>query len=267
MGNRKEEFREYLIENERAKNTINSYMITLKKFFENYQEVNKENMIAFKQDILETRKPSTAYNYCVAMNQYCKFINHPEFCVKRIKIPRKMYVENVITLQQYNRLINKLQEDGDTKGYWRVVYLAKTGARISEFIELKRTALDLGYQEMWTKGKTRRIYIPKDLIKESRDFFANNTTQYLFESRYGKKITSRGIAAMLQNFAKKYEIPKEVMHPHSFRHLYAVEFLKRNPNISLLADLMGHSSVNTTSIYLKLSEKEQITQFNDAMNW
>lgn len=60
---------------------------------------------------------------------------------------------------------------------------------------------------------------------------------------------------------------KEVMHPHSFRHLYAKEFLERNKNISLLADLMGHSSVATTSIYLKLSQEEQMKQFNESSNW
>ena len=69
-----------------------------------------------------------------------------------------------------------------------------------------------------------------------------------------------------QNY-KKYGIPKEVAHPHSFRHLFAIEFLKNNNNIALLADLLGHESVDTTAIYLRLSAQEQKKQFNMAMDW
>jgi site-specific recombinase XerD len=86
-------------------------------------------------------------------------------------------------------------------------------------------------------------------------------------NRQGSRLTSRGIDASIRRWAKKYGIRKEVAHPHSFRHLFAIEFLKKNSNIALLADLMGHSSVSTTSIYLKLSREEQMRQFNDASDW
>ena len=80
-------------------------------------------------------------------------------------------------------------------------------------------------------------------------------------------MTNRGVSENIRRWAGRYGIRKEVMHPHSFRHLYAVEFLKHNSNIALLADLMGHSSVSTTSIYLKLSREEQMRQFNEASDW
>lgn len=77
-------------------------------------------------------------------------------------------------------------------------------------------------------------------------------------------MSTRGLAQLIRNWAKKYGIRKEVAHPHAFRHLYAIQFLHQNQNIALLADLMGHSSVSTTSIYLRLSKEEQIRQFNEA---
>lgn len=120
---------------------------------------------------------------------------------------------------------------------------------------------------MWTKGKIRRIYIPKQLIEESASYFQGTHSDFLFTNRYGNQLTERGVSQNIKNWAKKYGIREEVAHPHSFRHLYAIEFLKHNSNISLLADLMGHSSVNTTSIYLKLSKEEQMRQFNEASNW
>lgn len=262
-----EEFREYLIDKERSRNTIDSYIRSIKIYFEKYDEVSKANLIDFKKWLLETKKPKTAHNRIVALNQYCVFLGHPEYCVKSIRIHGSSSVENVITLNEYEKLLEGLYKDGNIKGHWMIKYLAKTGARVSEFIKIPKSALQDGYVEMWTKGKMRRIYIPQNLIDESADFFAEQGGKYLFCNKQGKQYTARGISQNISNWCKKYGIREDVAHPHAFRHLYAIEFLKRNPNIALLADLMGHSSVSTTSIYLKLSKEEQIKQFNEASSW
>lgn len=262
-----EEFIEYLRDAERSENTIDNYRRSVKIFFAKYSEINKNNMLDFKRWQLETWKPKTAHNRIVAMNQYCQYIGYPEYCVKGIRIHQSTTVENVISLEEYEQLLNGLRKDGNEKGYWMVKYLAKTGARVSEFIRLTKDGLKTGYCEMWTKGKIRRIYIPKSLADESKDYFRKTNSELLFTNKYGNQLTDRGVAQNIKNWARKYGIRKEVAHPHSFRHLYAIEFLKHNSNIALLADLMGHSSVNTTSIYLKLSREEQMKQFNEASNW
>lgn len=255
------------MDQERSESTICNYMDSITFFFRRYKKINKTNMLDFKRWLLDERKPRTANVRVIAMNQFCKFIGHPEYCVKGVKIHQSASVENVISLDEYNRLLDSLKADGNEKGYWMVKYLAKTGARVSEFIRLTKDGLETGYCEMWTKGKIRRIYIPKILVEESREYFAGQENEILFPNKQGRQMTERGVAQNIQNWAEKYNIRKEVMHPHSFRHLYAIEFLKHNPNLSLLADLMGHSSVDTTSIYLKLSREEQMRQFNEASNW
>lgn len=262
-----EEFRLYLMDLERSENTIDNYIRSISIFFGRYREVNKANMLDFKKWQLEKWTPKTANVRVVAMNQYCHFIGHSEYCVKGIKIHGSASVENVITLEEYNLLLDGLKNDGNERGYWMVKFLAKTGARVSEFIKLTKDSLESGYCEMWTKGKIRRIYIPQSLIEESKEYFSSQDSSYLFPSRYGKRMTERGVAQNVKKWAKKYGIRDEVAHPHSFRHLYAIEFLKNNSNVTLLADLMGHSSVNTTAIYLKLSKEEQMRQFNEASNW
>lgn len=267
MDKKIEEFVLYLRDLERSENTIDNYRRSVQIFFLKYPEVDKKNMLNFKQWQLEKWKPKTAHNRVAAMNQYCQFIGHPEYCVKGIKIHQSTTVENVISLREYNQLLNGLQQDGNEKGYWMIKFLAKTGARVSEFVRLTKDGLECGYCEMWTKGKIRRIYIPKSLAEESWKYFQNTDSELLFTNRYGRQFTDRGVAQNIKNWAKKYGIREEVAHPHSFRHLYAIEFLKNNSNIALLADLMGHSSVNTTSIYLKLSKEEQMRQFNAASNW
>lgn len=267
MDEKIEEFRLYLMNQERSENTIDNYCRSVEIFFRHYKELNKGNMLDFKRWQLEKWKPKTANNRVVAMNQFCIFCGHPELCVKGIRIHNATAVENVITLEEYYKMLDGLKRDGNEKGYWMIKYLAKTGARASEFVSLTKKSLELGYYEMWTKGKVRRIYIPASLVKESREYLMKQPTEYLFCGRYGTKMTTRGLDSNVKRWAEKYGIRKDAAHPHSFRHLYAIEFLKKNSNISLLADLMGHSSVSTTSIYLKLSKEEQMKQFNEASDW
>lgn len=267
MANATEAFLRYLTDLERSENTIDTYIRTLNIFFDRYDDVNKSNMLDFKKWQIETWTPKTAQVRVVAMNQYCRFIGHPEYCVKGIKLHGHSSVENVITLEEYHQLLNGLKNDGNEWGYWMIQFLAKTGARVSEFIKMTKASLEIGYCEMWTKGKIRRIYIPQSLIEASREYFSKQNSDYLFPKKNGEQITARGISEDIKRWAKRYGIRSKVAHPHSFRHLYAIEFLKHNSNISLLADLMGHSSVNTTSIYLKLSKEEQMKQFNAASNW
>lgn len=262
-----EEFRQHLMDLERSENTIDSYMRSVSIFFREYQEATKQNMLDFKKWQLGKWKPKTANSRIAAMNQYCRFIGHPEYCVKGIKIHGSSSLENVVTLDEYHLLLDGLKSDGNERGYWMVKYLAKTGARVSEFVKLTRDSLEKGYCEMWTKGKIRRIYIPKQLISESAGYFRHQGSEYLFPNRKGGQMSAHGVLANIKNWARKYGIRDEAAHPHSFRHLYAIEFLKHNPNIALLADLMGHSSVGTTSIYLKLSREEQMRQFNEASDW
>ena len=262
-----EKFREWLIDKERSDNTIDSYTRSVAIFLSSYPDITKKNMLDFKRWQLEKWKPKTANNRIIALNQFCIFKGHPEYCVKGVKIHQSTSVENVITLEEYERLLKGLMEDKNERGYWIIKYLAKTGARVSEFIRLTTSGLDTGYCEMWTKGKIRRIYIPQSLIDESREFFEKQESELLFTNRYGMQLSTRGIEQLVKNWCQKYGIRPEVAHPHSFRHLYAIEFLKYNSNISLLADLMGHASVDTTSIYLKLSREEQMRQFNEASNW
>lgn len=262
-----EAFREYLIEDEKSSNTIDNYIYAAKIYFSMYEEINKKNMIDFKRYLINNFSPKTAANRCIAMNKFCDFSGKPESKVKSIKIHKSTTVENVITKEQCKRMLDGLKADGNDKGYWMIMFLSRTGARVSELVQMDKKSLDKGAFELWTKGKIRKILIPDWLIQESREYFSTVRGDYLFPSRQGGKMTTRGVAESINRWAKKYGIPKEVAHPHSFRHLFAIEFLKNNSNIALLADLLGHESVDTTAIYLRLSAQEQKEQFNRAMDW
>lgn len=261
-------FRDYLIEQEKATNTVENYCFGIRQFFESYKTLTIENGVAWKNDLLESgKKPATVNLRLCALNAYAKMIGSP-VTVKRVKVQKCTAIENVISVKDYDRLMSGLLDDGNLKWYWSIRLLASTGARVSEVVRLRKRHLDCGYAELWTKGKIRRIYIPEKFRSESKNFYKDFATDdFLIQSRCGGQITTRGISAMLQNLARRYEIPPEVMHPHSFRHRFAINFLQNNNNLSLLADVMGHESVATTSIYTRLTRAEQIVAVNNTVTW
>lgn len=263
------DFENYLWERELAPNTIRAYIAHVSKYFEKYEDITKNNLIEWKRWLLEMMKPKSVNHYITAMSEYLKFIGRPDLVLKKVKVQTQSAIENVISLEEFEKLLNCLKKDGKMKMYYLVLFLGKTGARVSELRQFKKRDMLRGYAEIPTKGKIRRVYFCDSLRSEEVYSFFNvfKDDDFLFQNRYGEQITTRGIAQQLINYARKYGINEKVMHPHSFRHFFAIEFLKRDNDISLLADLMGHSSINTTAIYLRLSKEQQIERLNKAMNF
>ncbi|MGY4680134.1 tyrosine-type recombinase/integrase, partial [Ursidibacter arcticus] len=145
-----------------------------------------------------------------------------------------------------------------------------TGARVSELIQIKCEHVKIGYIDLYSKGgKLRRIYIPQALQKEALLWLEKNNQSYgfIFINKYGDRMTTRGIATKLKIFAKKYKIDPKVVYPHSFRHRFAKSFLERCNDISFLADLMGHESIETTRVYLRKTATEQKEIINNIIDW
>lgn len=261
------DFEEYLLDEELAQNTRKSYLFAMENFFSRYDELNKRNVIAWKADMQTRLKPKSVNLRLSAVEKYCKF-KGLYIPVKRVKIQQVGRVENVITPEQYDRLVQGLEADGQIRWVIIVKMMAKTGARISEVLRFTKKDLKTGYVDLYTKGKVRRVYFPKSLADELSPYIADlSDNDILCTNRKGEPLTSKGLYSQLRILAEKYGVPKENAHPHSFRHFFAIEFLKRNNNISLLADLLGHSGVNTTMIYLRMSQAQQQEALDAAVNW
>ena len=262
-----EQFRAFLIDRENSQNTIDSYCHTVKCFFEEYSEITDTNVRLFKAGLIEAgMKPSTVNLRLCAINAYCKMVGSSAH-IKKVRQQAMHSVENVISKQEYDKLIKGLRDDENLQWYWNIRLLGSTGARVSEYIRLTKADFDQGYAELWTKGKIRRIYIPASFRHDSGSFYEKlQPNDTLVRGRFGS-ITTRGVAQMLQTLGKRYGIREEVMHPHSFRHMFAIEFLKRNNNLTLLSDIMGHASVSTTAIYTRQTREQQINEVNDTIKW
>ncbi len=266
----KEDFEAFLRQGNMAENTISAYLYAVREFHSLHKEVNKRNLLLYKTRLIETHKPKTINLRIQAINKYLTFLKKERLRIKSVKVQQRTYLENVISNADYNFLKNKLKKDGHTEWYFVVRYLAATGTRVSELVQIKVEHVAAGYFDIYAKGgKVRRIFIPKKLREETRVWLKEQQRDsgYLFLNRFGEKITTRGIAQQLKNYAIKYKLNPAVVYPHSFRHRFAKNFLERFNDISLLADLMGHESIETTRIYLRRSSMEQQEIVDRIITW
>ncbi len=263
-------FKDYLRKGNLSDHTISVYLWTVEYYNNNFDGLTKENLLAYKGYLIEYFKPKTVNLRIQAINKYLEYKGLEKLRLSAVKIQQKSFLENVVSNADYNYLKKQLKKDGNFMWYFVVWYLAATGARVSELIKIKVEHVNLGYFDLYSKGgKLRRLYIPKKLRVETQKWLTleKKESGYLFLNKYGNRITPRGISQQLKNYADKYGLDKKVIYPHSFRHLFAKNFLEKYNDIALLADLMGHESIETTRIYLRKTASEQQELIDKIVTW
>ena len=263
-------FEKQLSKSDLAKNTVTSYVWTVKYFLAHYKEFNRKNLLAYKGYLMENFKPQTVNLRLQGINKYLEFIKKDKLKMKFVKVQQKNFLENVISNEDYKFLKTQLKADGYMEWYFVVWFMAATGARVSELLQIKAEHVVVGHLDIYSKGgKLRRLYIPKNLQGEAKQWLADRgvSSGYIFLNRYGERITTRGIAIQLKHFADKYGLNREVIYPHSFRHRFAKNFLDKFNDLALLADLMGHESIETTRIYLRRTATEQRQIVDKVVTW
>ncbi len=153
-------FEEYLRKENLSKNTLASYLWTAKYFAEHYDCASKENLLAYKGYLLEYYKAKTVNLRIQGMNKYLCFIGKEKLQLKFVKLQQKDFLENVISNADYQFLKAKLKADGNLECYFVVWFIAATGARVSELVQIKVEHVKAGYFDLYRKGgKLRRLYI------------------------------------------------------------------------------------------------------------
>lgn len=263
-----EGFHAYLCEEELAQNTIRSYLFALRQFAGMYPELDKANLIAYKQYLVSRVKPATVNLRLTALLSYCRCKGIP-MKVKTVKVPRRTHIDNVITANQLEQLLAGLRRDKNRCWEINILLLSRTGMRVSEALRVRKRDILSGSVTMYTKAHLRTIFFPKALISEIRgDLETLAADDCVMRGRYGRPVTAKStVESALRVFAERYGIPREVMHPHSFRHFFAIEFLKRRNDIAMLADLLGHGSINMTRIYLRQTQEQQKDVLDETVDW
>lgn len=266
-----DKYRNYLLGKGFSENTINSYLFAVRQLRERIGGAwTNQELLSHKDWLTTTFAAKTANLRITAINSYLDFINYDGIRLKSLRIQQKPFLDNVISQQEYELLRDSLLKDGELFWHFVVRFLACTGARVSELRQFNVPSVATGHLDLISKGqKLRRIYIPSGLQKDTREWLKSEhrLDGFVFASSANKPMSSRGIAMGLKRFAVRYGVNPDVVYPHSFRHRFAKNFIERNSDIALLADLMGHENLETTRVYLRRTASEQRQAVDSIIDW
>ena len=263
------DFEVYLRREGLSTNTVTSYTATVCFFLQHYTLTDKD-LLAYKGWLTTHYKPRTVNLRIQAINRFLDFSGQTQLHLKAIKLQEKSFLEHVISDADYRFLKRRLFADQDVDLAMIVWFLGATGARVSELLQFKVEHVRCGYIDLSTKGgKVRRIFIPHHLVEQALLWLQQKgiLTGYIFLNQQHQRITARGLSSKLRQAARKYHLNVCEVHPHSFRHRFAKNFLEKYQDIALLADLLGHDSIETTRIYLKRTSTEQQAIVNRIVDW
>lgn len=171
-----EKFETYLKTTNYSENTKTSYLFAIQQFSEQYEEVTHEKLKAYKVWLIENYKPQTVNLRIRAINCYLESIDKNDWKLPSVKVQQKSFLENVISQADYEYFKKCLIKDGEKFWYFVIRFMAATGARVSELIQIKVEHVKLGYLDLYSKGgKLRRIYIPEKLKQEASLWLTENS--------------------------------------------------------------------------------------------
>ena len=250
-----QEFEVYLYEEERSDNTIQGYLRNLRFFVEwlGGRDIDKTVVLAYKKELCKRYAPASVNAALSALNSFFAFMDWYECRVKTLKIQRQLFTngERELTKADYEKLLSAAKRKGDKRLYYLMQTLAATGIRISELQFIDRTAVQKGQAVISCKGKMRVVLLPKQLCRILKEYIKAQGIKKgsVFQTRNGKPLNRSNVWKLLKSLCECAGVAKRKVFPHNFRHLFARTFYAMQKDIVRLADILGHSSINTTRVY------------------
>ena len=250
-------FRTYLRDEERSEATVEKYLCEVTQFFAYLggSEVTKAAVAEWKEHLLsEGYEPSTVNGKLTALDRFFDFQGWPDCKVKHLKLQRKLFRDDSreLTKAEYERLIETAEEMGKERLALLMEAICGTGIRVSEVQYLTVEAAQQGKVEIYLKGKVRTILIPGKLCRKLLKYAKKHkiASGEIFLTRGGKPLSRKQIWAEMKALCKKAGVAPSKVFPHNLRHLFARTFYRVCRDVAKLADVLGHSSIETTRIYL-----------------
>lgn len=257
-------------EEEKSRATIEKYMRDVRAFIRYIGEdvqLTKELVIAFKGNLGENYALSSANSMLTAVNYFLKWLGMPECTVRTFKVQRETFRTEgrELTLEEYHRLLDAAAQSGNDRLNMVMQTICSTGIRISELQFITVDALHSRRARVSMKGKSRTVILPLELCRMLKKYVKDKNIQSgsIFVTRNGKPLDRSNILHSMKKLCRQAGVAVTKVFPHNLRHLFAVTYYKAKKNISHLADLLGHSSIDTTRIYTAISCEEQERQLDD----
>ena len=250
-------FGQHLREDERSEATVEKYLREVRLFaaFLNDSEVTKAGVAAWKAHLLdENYNPATVNGKLSALDRFLAFAGWEDCRVKHLRLQRRLFRESnkELTKQEYERLLAAAEESGKERLSLLMETICATGIRVSEVRYLTVEAAQAGKAEISLKGKIRTILMPGKLCRKLIKYARKNkiASGEVFLTRSGRPLSRKQIWAEMKAICETAGVESGKVFPHNLRHLFARTFYKVCRDVARLADVLGHSSIETTRLYL-----------------
>ncbi len=264
-----EEFGAYLRNEERAAATVEKYTRDVRAFrgWLAGREVGKSAVLAYKARLLERYAPASANSILSSLNSFFRFARWHDCHVKTLKIQRQIFAsgERELSKAEYDRLLTTAWEKGDRRLYYLMQTLCGTGIRVSELRFIDASAIQSGRAVIRCKGKTRVVILTAPLCKMLKGYLKERgiSAGSVFQTRTGRPLDRSNVWRMLKALCESTGVARDKVFPHNLRHLFARTFYALRKDVVRLADILGHSSINTTRVYTMESGAEHRRQLQN----
>ena len=263
------QFGRSLYQQERCAGTIEKYVRDVNAFalWLDGEAVTKEAAVAWKEHLLgKGYNPATINSMLAAVNQFFRFCGWEDCRVKPLRLQKRLFrgKERELSRQEYQRLVETAQRLGQERLGLLLETICATGLRVSEVRYITVEAAQQGRAEISLKGKIRTILIPSKLRKKLLQFARRRkqASGEIFVTRSGRPLDRRQIWAEMKALSKRAGVALSKVHPHNLRHLFARTFYRACQDVAKLADVLGHSSIETTRISLISTGTEHLRQMD-----
>lgn len=249
-------FEKHLKDDEKSENTVAKYLHDLYYFlnFTQGKPIDKAMMLEYKALLGEHYAPSSANSMIAAVNAFLRFMGWVDCCIKQFKVQKKAFCseEKELTKAEYIRLVNAAKEDGNQRLNLILQTICGTGIRVSELQFITVEAVRKGEAVVSCKNKTRTVFIVRELQKKLLNYIKAKgiTTGCIFITKTGKPMSRCNIWREMKALCEQAGVSPDKVFPHNLRHLFARTFYGIEKDIAKLADILGHSNINTTRIYI-----------------
>ncbi len=250
------DFETELRNDEKSSNTIEKYLRDVRCFatFAGESTIDKALVLEYKAQLEKEYALASVNSMLAAINSFFKFVGWYDCCVKQFKVQRKTYCseESELTRQEYISLVRTAEHKKNERLSLLIQTICGTGIRVSELRFITVEAVNRGESVVTCKGKSRKVFIVKDLCRKLQKYIKeqNIVSGAIFITKTGKPMNRSNIWREMKSLCEQAGVNPNKVFPHNLRHLFARTFYGIEKDIAKLADILGHSSINTTRIYI-----------------
>ena len=248
-------FETYLYEDEKSENTIKKYLRDVRRFTTHFGKttLSKTDVLEYKRLLCKSYSPESVNSMLSSLNAFFDFTNRYDLKVKALKIQRRIFADRrkELAKAEYERLLIAAKQKKNDRLYFLMQTIASTGLRVSEIKYITVEVVKSGIATINNKGKIRQVFLPRKLCKMLKGFIKSKRIKsgFVFVSKTGRPLDRFSIWKMMKSLCDSANVDKKKVFPHNFRHLFARTYYSMQKDVVRLADILGHSSINTTRIY------------------